>query len=45
MIHLQVLGEDLVLVAGQQDRLQRGGNTWQTPVSYDKVGAVLPVCV
>jgi chlorophyllide a oxygenase len=32
-----VLGEDLVLVLGQQDRLQRGGDTWATPVSYDKV--------
>ncbi|GBG00595.1 chlorophyllide a oxygenase [Raphidocelis subcapitata] len=34
----QVLGEDLVLVTGQQDRLQRGGDTWATPVSYDKLG-------
>ena len=33
----QVLGEDLVLVLGQQDRLQRGGNTWNFPVSYDKI--------
>lgn len=33
----QVLGEDLVLVLGQQDRLQRGGNTWANPVSYDKM--------
>eukprot|EP01023_Acetabularia_acetabulum_P021428 TRINITY_DN2124_c1_g2_i2.p1 TRINITY_DN2124_c1_g2~~TRINITY_DN2124_c1_g2_i2.p1 ORF type:complete len:449 (-),score=55.41 TRINITY_DN2124_c1_g2_i2:314-1660(-) len=33
----QVLGEDLVLVLGQQDRLQRGGNTWANPVSYDKL--------
>lgn len=33
----QVLGEDLVLVVGQQDRLQRGGNTWANPVSYDKM--------
>lgn len=34
----QVLGEDLVLVAGQQDRLLRGGDTWNAPVSYDKMG-------
>jgi len=34
----QVLGEDLKLVLGQQDRLERGGNTWATPVSYDKLG-------
>eukprot|EP01025_Chloroclados_australasicus_P028230 TRINITY_DN27996_c1_g1_i1.p1 TRINITY_DN27996_c1_g1~~TRINITY_DN27996_c1_g1_i1.p1 ORF type:complete len:476 (-),score=17.32 TRINITY_DN27996_c1_g1_i1:418-1845(-) len=33
----QVLGEDLVLVLGQQDRLIRGGNTWANPVSYDKL--------
>jgi hypothetical protein len=34
----QVLGEDLKLVLGQQDRLLRGGDTWATPVSYDKLG-------
>lgn len=34
---LQVLGEDLVLVVGQQDRLLRGGDTWRHPVSYDKL--------
>ena len=34
----QVLGEDLILVEGQQDRLLRGGNTWANPVSYDKLG-------
>lgn len=34
---LQVLGEDLVLVLGQQDRMQRGGNTWSMPVAYDKL--------
>ena len=34
----QVLGEDLVLVKGQQDRLLRGGNTWGHPVAYDKLG-------
>ncbi|KFM28134.1 Chlorophyllide a oxygenase, chloroplastic [Auxenochlorella protothecoides] len=33
----QVLGEDLVLVRGQQDRMLRGADTWQTPVSYDKL--------
>jgi chlorophyllide a oxygenase len=33
----QVLGEDLVLVEGQQDRLLRGGDTWRHPVSYDKL--------
>lgn len=33
----QVLGEDLVLVLGQQDRLLRGGDTWRHPVSYDKL--------
>lgn len=33
----QVLGEDLVLVTGQQDRLMRGGDTWRHPVSYDKL--------
>ncbi|KAF8065639.1 hypothetical protein HT031_003240 [Scenedesmus sp. PABB004] len=33
----QVLGEDLKLVLGQQDRLERGGDTWANPVSYDKL--------
>ncbi|KAK9816649.1 hypothetical protein WJX72_003294 [[Myrmecia] bisecta] len=33
----QVLGEDLVLVAGQQDRMERGSDTWANPVSYDKL--------
>lgn len=33
----QVLGEDLVLVLGQQDRMARGGDTWANPVSYDKL--------
>ncbi|KAG2493055.1 hypothetical protein HYH03_008718 [Edaphochlamys debaryana] len=33
----QVLGEDLVLVVGQQDRLQRGGDTWANPAPYDKL--------
>eukprot|EP00887_Chlorella_sp_A99_P000127 scaffold16.g127.t1 len=34
----QVLGEDLVLVEGQQDSLSRGGDTWANPVPYDKLG-------
>ena len=34
----QVLGEDLVLVAGQQDRLARGADVWCNPVPYDKLG-------
>ena len=34
---MQVLGEDLVLVKGQQDRMQRGSDTWNFPVSYDKL--------
>jgi chlorophyllide a oxygenase len=33
----KVLGEDLVLVAGQQDRLARGGDVWGAPVPYDKL--------
>lgn len=33
----QVLGEDLVLVKGQQERLLKGGDTWNFPVSYDKL--------
>lgn len=33
----RVLGEDLVLVAGQQDRLLRGGDVWANPVPYDKL--------
>ena len=32
----QVLSEDLRLVSGQQDRLQRGGSVWAHPVAYDK---------
>ena len=34
----RVLGEDLSLVEGQQDRLRRGANTWGHPVAYDKLG-------
>ena len=37
MAFLQVLGEDLVLVKGQQDRMIRGSDTWNFPVSYDKL--------
>lgn len=33
-----MLGEDLVLVQGQQDRMARGGDVWRNPVSYDKLG-------
>lgn len=33
----QVLGEDLVLVKGQQQRLVEGADTWANPVSYDKL--------
>jgi chlorophyllide a oxygenase len=36
-IAAQVLGEDLRLVAGQQDRMARGADTWAHPVSYDKL--------
>mmetsp|Transcript_10420 Transcript_10420/g.42026 ORF Transcript_10420/g.42026 Transcript_10420/m.42026 type:complete len:420 (-) Transcript_10420:108-1367(-) len=36
----QVLGEDLRLVTGQQDRMQRGGRGWAHPVAYDKLGLV-----
>mmetsp|Transcript_23098 Transcript_23098/g.64158 ORF Transcript_23098/g.64158 Transcript_23098/m.64158 type:complete len:645 (+) Transcript_23098:156-2090(+) len=32
-----VLGEDLVLVQGQQRRMELGGDTWANPVSYDKM--------
>jgi hypothetical protein len=31
------MGEDLVLVQGQQARLEAGGDTWANPVSYDKL--------
>jgi chlorophyllide a oxygenase len=34
----QVLGEDLVLVTGQQERMRQGADTWANPVSYDKLG-------
>eukprot|EP01018_Ginkgo_biloba_P013459 Gb_35950 [translate_table: standard] len=34
----KVLNEDLRLVIGQQDRMIRGANIWNWPVSYDKLG-------
>eukprot|EP00271_Cylindrocystis_brebissonii_P006887 TRINITY_DN1977_c0_g1_i1.p1 TRINITY_DN1977_c0_g1~~TRINITY_DN1977_c0_g1_i1.p1 ORF type:complete len:537 (-),score=81.89 TRINITY_DN1977_c0_g1_i1:1085-2695(-) len=34
----QVLAEDLRLVLGQQDRMQRGANVWAQPVAYDSLG-------
>lgn len=34
----KVLGEDLRLVVGQQQRLKNGANVWSNPVSYDKLG-------
>ena len=34
----QVLGEDLILVQGQQDRMLRGASVWRNPVTYDKLG-------
>jgi chlorophyllide a oxygenase len=33
----QVLSEDLVLIQGQQARMERGANVWANPVSYDKL--------
>eukprot|EP00897_Mesotaenium_endlicherianum_P006381 jgi/Mesen1/5771/ME000292S04838 len=34
----KVLAEDLRLVLGQQDRMERGANVWSNPVGYDKLG-------
>lgn len=34
----QVLGEDLVIVKGQQKRLQSGSSVWENPMPYDKLG-------
>ncbi len=34
----KVLGEDLVLVKGQQQRMLAGADVWANPVSYDKLG-------
>lgn len=36
-IAVQVLGEDLVLLSGQQERMAAGVDTWRHPVSYDKI--------
>lgn len=33
----QVLGEDLVLVLGQQERMLAGDDTWGMPLPYDKL--------
>ena len=33
-----MMGEDLVLVSGQQDRMLRGADVWGNPVAYDKLG-------
>jgi len=33
----KVIGEDLRLVVGQQNRILTGGDVWQTPVGYDKL--------
>lgn len=32
-----VLGEDLVLVEGQQYRMKKGSSTWNMPVANDKL--------
>ncbi|XP_008219635.1 PREDICTED: chlorophyllide a oxygenase, chloroplastic [Prunus mume] len=34
----QVLNEDLRLVLGQQERMNKGANVWNWPVTYDKLG-------
>ncbi|KAI8551001.1 hypothetical protein RHMOL_Rhmol06G0150900 [Rhododendron molle] len=34
----KVLNEDLRLVLGQQERMIKGANIWNIPVSYDKLG-------
>merc|ERR1712216_439659 len=34
----QVLGEDLVLVEGQQRNMELGLDVWKNPVAYDKLG-------
>ncbi|KAK6132301.1 hypothetical protein DH2020_033925 [Rehmannia glutinosa] len=34
----KVLNEDLRLVLGQQERMLKGANVWNWPVSYDKLG-------
>jgi len=35
---MQVLNEDLRLVVGQQERMNKGANVWNWPVPYDKLG-------
>ena len=34
----RVINEDLRLVVGQQERLASGGDVWNNPVGYDKLG-------
>lgn len=34
----QVMGEDMKLVIGQQDRVRKGADMWRTPVQYDSIG-------
>ena len=34
----QVLNEDMKLVIGQQERMNKGANVWNWPVAYDKLG-------
>lgn len=34
----RVINEDLRLIVGQQQRLAEGGDVWNQPVSYDKLG-------
>ncbi|KAK7282723.1 hypothetical protein RIF29_11719 [Crotalaria pallida] len=34
----QVLNEDLRIMVGQQERMNKGENVWNFPVSYDKLG-------
>ena len=41
---LQVLGEDLVLVKGQQERMGAGADVWAHPVAYDKLGVRCALC-
>ncbi len=36
----RVIGEDIRLVRGQQKSLQEGGNVWNQPVGYDKLGVL-----
>ncbi|KAJ8450292.1 hypothetical protein Cgig2_004749 [Carnegiea gigantea] len=34
----KVLNEDMKLVIGQQERMNKGANVWNWPVAYDKLG-------